>query len=289
VAGLGDLDDDSIRDLAVGAPGDDDGMEPFSERGAAWILFLNANGTVKGSAKISATSGGLLGPTLDDFDQFGFSAAALPDMDADGNAELAVGAPGDMDGSDPKLPAAVGAAWVLFLDSAGGVKSSQKHNALSLPFIGGDLDEIDFFGSSVAALPDRDGDGNPELAVGSPGDDFVVGKPGGDDDIADAGAVWLIFLNAQGAGKSRAKIGLNQGGFEGGLAGGDSFGSSIASLGNIGGDPSGDLAVGAAVSDQGGVDRGVVWTMLLNPDSTVASEVEIGSDPPPAAHGWMAH
>src|SRR5690349_9271649 len=41
---IGDLNGDGVPDLAVGAPFDDTGG---SDRGAVWILFLNANGTVK--------------------------------------------------------------------------------------------------------------------------------------------------------------------------------------------------------------------------------------------------
>ena len=37
-AALGDLDGDGVGDLAVGAPGDDDGG---SGRGAVWVLFLD--------------------------------------------------------------------------------------------------------------------------------------------------------------------------------------------------------------------------------------------------------
>ena len=44
-AALGDVDGDGVMDLAVGAPFDDDGG---TNRGAAWILFLAENGTVKG-------------------------------------------------------------------------------------------------------------------------------------------------------------------------------------------------------------------------------------------------
>ena len=58
VAALGDLDDDGVLDLAVGAPSDNDGGP---SRGAIWLLFLNENGTVKTHEKISDTAGGFTG------------------------------------------------------------------------------------------------------------------------------------------------------------------------------------------------------------------------------------
>ena len=56
VAGTGDLDGDGIGDLVVGAPGDDDGD---TDRGALYVLLLNADGTVKATQKLSDTEGGL--------------------------------------------------------------------------------------------------------------------------------------------------------------------------------------------------------------------------------------
>jgi hypothetical protein len=58
-AGLGDLDGDGVRDAAIGAEHDQDG-KPFT--GAVYVLFLNADGTVKTQQKISALAGNLLAP-----------------------------------------------------------------------------------------------------------------------------------------------------------------------------------------------------------------------------------
>ena len=89
------------RRLAVAAKRDDDGG---LDRGAVWILFLYADGTVKSHQKISDTQGNFTG-TLDDSDLFGESVASLGDLDGDGVGDLAVGeARGPLHG----LPAAIG-------------------------------------------------------------------------------------------------------------------------------------------------------------------------------------
>ena len=75
-----------------------------------WVLFLDADGTVRAHQKISDTEGGFTG-TLDDEDFFGVSVASVGDLDGDGVLDLAVGASGDGDGGDYR-----GAVWVLFLE-----------------------------------------------------------------------------------------------------------------------------------------------------------------------------
>ena len=173
---MGDLDGDGVTDLAVGANGDSDGGPG---RGAAWILFLNVDGTVKGQQKISDTQGGFTG-TLDDSDWFGFSGAGLGDLDGDGVVDLAVGAALDDDGGLNR-----GAVWVLFLNANGTVKSWQKISNTQGNFTGV-LTDSNIFGSGIARIGDLNGDGVSELAIGAQGDD---------DGFVDAGAVWTLFLN----------------------------------------------------------------------------------------------
>ncbi len=261
VASLGDLDGDGVGDLAVGAKGDDDGGG--YNRGAVWVLFLINNGTVKSHQKISDTKGGFTG-ILDDEDSFGFSVASLGDLDGDGVGDLAVGAYEDDDGGGNR-----GAVWVLFLNRNGTVKEHQKISDTEGGFTGM-LDNKDWFGVSAVSLGDLDGDGVGDLAVGAWADD---------DGGINRGAVWVLFLNADGTVKSHQKISDTEGGFTGILDDHDRFGTSVASLGDLDGDRVGDLAVGAKWDDDAGdpehANRGAVWVLLLNTDGTVKRHQKI--------------
>ena len=117
VAALGDLDDDGVKDLAVGAFFDDTGG---TGRGAVYVLFMNTNGTVKSHQKIADNTGGF-GVTLTDSDAFGAAVVGLGDLDNDGVEDLAIGAKSDDTGGTDR-----GAVYVLFMNTNGTVKSSQK-------------------------------------------------------------------------------------------------------------------------------------------------------------------
>lgn len=258
VCALGDVDGDGVPDMAVGAPFDDDGG---TDRGAVWVLFMNADATVRSSQKIGALSGNFSG-ALDDNDLFGTALCSPGDLDGDGVPELVVGAINDDDGG-----ADFGAVWVLFLNADGTVMSHQKISALSGGFTGA-LGFLDNFGNAVSNLGDLNGDGVADIAVGALNDD---------DGGTNRGAVWVLFLKADGTVSSSQKISDTDGNFAADLANFDTFGTSVAGVGDLDMDGVPDLAVGAIGDDDGGAQRGAVWMLLLNADGTVKSHQKISN------------
>ena len=175
IARISDLNGDGISELAVGASGDDDGG---TERGALWILFMNASGTVTTEQKISQTSG-LFDGSLGDGDEFGSAVSSLGDIDNDGYDDIVVGAKFSDDGGADR-----GAVWILFLDIDGKVISFTKISDLSGGF-NGTLRNDDQFGNAITGVGDLNGDGFEDLVVTASGDE---------GNGVDRGALWILFI-----------------------------------------------------------------------------------------------
>ena len=114
LAWLGDIDGDAMGAsagvLAVGAIGND------NQTGAVYLLYLNTDGTLEGSAKIDKNT--VNGPSaLASSDFFGSSLAWLGDHDGSGGSVgvLAVGAEGDVS----QMRSGAGAVYLLYLNADG--------------------------------------------------------------------------------------------------------------------------------------------------------------------------
>jgi FG-GAP repeat len=76
--------------------------------------------------------------------------------------------------------------------------------------------------------------------------------------------VYLLFLHPNGTVKAEQKISDTAGNSRGWLGDNDRFGCSVAGLGDIDGDATQDISVGAQFDDDGGNGKGAVYVLFLN-------------------------
>lgn len=151
----GDFDGDGYDDVAVGIPFED--VDGRSNAGAVTIIF----GTEKGLRSRDSQHWTQLDLPGDNAsgDRFG-AALAAADFDGDGRDDLAIGAPReDVDGADN-----AGSVTVVFGGPDGLVATGSQSFSESL----GDANPEDQLGYALAA-GDFDGDGDPDLVAGAPG------------------------------------------------------------------------------------------------------------------------
>lgn len=227
LAPAGDHDGDGIADLFAGAPS--------VEAGSVKLL--------------SGKSGALLRtyapPT--DVQSFGWYVAPAGDVDGDGRADLAVGAP-----LEPGVAsAALGGAWLLSTRDGRVLRHWQGAT------------KLDGFGEIVAALADLDGDGVREIAVSAPRtNDPTRALPG------------ELFVYSGKTGKElRHWTGTQPG---------ELYGRMVVSAGDLDGDGADDVAIGAPWYRAG--DRSRAGRVELRSGRTGKILHEIVGD---EADGWL--
>ncbi|MBI1268789.1 MAG: T9SS type A sorting domain-containing protein [Cryomorphaceae bacterium] len=226
----GDINGDGVLDLVVGARSDDDGA---TDAGAVYILFMNNDGTVQSNQKISMLSGDFA-EVLNPGNFFGYGVAGIGDYDNDGVPDIAVSAP-----VPPNM-----ALYIIHLNSNGTVKDFVK--TMGIPAQG------------LSAIGDLNGDGRIDL---------VACEPGSDVGGTDMGGIKLLFFNENSVLEPLNTVAIDalNGGFGDGLNPGDEFGGrEAAMLGDIDGNGSLELAVGAFMSDGG---KGAIWILSLDSEN----------------------
>jgi len=238
VSGAGDLDHDGYDDIIIGAPGD------AFDKGVVYVIFggeksslldlnLQSNPLFSGSTGFTIT-GGMNG------DQLGYSVSGAGDINNDGYDDIIIGAPGKS--------AQQGATYVIY----GGERSDLMNIDLAVPLdyltagfqITGSASGT-FFGYSVSTAGDLNLDGNNDILIGAPGDNFSKGVVyvfygGPKPNLPGRDLSTNPLINSPGEGFTIT-----------GESAGDSLGISVSSVGDIDHDTYDDIIIGAPYKNGG--------------------------------------
>ncbi len=276
---------------------------PFAGNGEIHLIGLAADGSVGSQALIKASDYALFEDASTA--EFGASSVQPGDLNGDGHDDYLVGAPGFGESgalvllmSKPEgytadtlsLPSELqlpGDRWgdhlffknnryyaglqsgtgsiVEFTISNEGQFELQHIFGHNHPLLSAHLDADDRFGTGIY-IADLNGDGI---------DDIVCGAPGDDDGGQNFGAVYQLYLNAEGEIDQVVKLSRAAGGFTGLLNPNNGFGTSIVSLGDLDQDGNTDIAVSAPFTDDGLIDSGAIWIIFLREDGTMKRHVRI--------------
>ncbi len=222
-AAVGDVNGDGAPDYAIGAQGNDAGG---LDAGRVYVFFGGA--AADGIADWTLT-GAAVG------DGFGTALAGAGDVNADGYADLIVGAMANDAGG-----ASAGRAYVFF----GGAAPDAVADWTLTGLAAGDL-----FGVSVAGAGDVNGDGFG---------DVIVGASDNDSGGSNAGRATVFFGGL--APNTVADISIV------GTAAGEQLGYAVGAAGDVNGDGFGDVVAGAPMA-AGGAGRAQVYFGGQAPDA----------------------
>ena len=231
VSGAGDVNNDGLADLIIGARHGDSGG---TDSGESYVVFGKANGTAVDLNSVAGGTGGFLIDVSGPGDLAGGSVSSAGDVNGDGFADLIIGASrGDGGGYRS------GESYVVF-GKADGTAVDLTTFGSGGGFVINGAGAQEYAGYSVSGAGDVNGDGLDDLIIGAPSAD--PGTP----IRAQAGSSFVVFGKTDSTAVNLTDVAGGTGGFIiNGILADDRSGYSVSSAGDVNGDGLADLVVGA--------------------------------------------
>lgn len=269
VASAGDVNGDGLADLIIGTKYAD---PSGANSGSAWVVFGKAGGWAAdlNLSALDGTNGFQLNGAATG-DNVGTSVAGAGDVNADGYADIIIGA----EALDPNGQSNAGGAYVVF--GHGGAWSANialgALNGTDGFRINGEL-AGDRAGRAVAGAGDINGDGWADILIGA-----YLADPNG---RSASGATYVVYGRASfGATLELSSLnGTNGFEIDGELAN-DQSGRAVSGAGDVNGDGVDDFLIGSRGSDVGYSSSGATFLVFgqlsgIVFDGTVKAETKSG-------------
>ncbi len=254
VSNAGDVNNDGIADLIIGAPS----TIPNGTTGAgeSYIIFGRNNLGSSGNFNLSSLDGsnGFVISEINTGDSNEISVNNAGDINNDGIDDFVIGA----STADPNANNAAGETYVVFGQDNLGISSSFNLSTLngSNGFIINGADTGDRSGRSVSNAGDVNGDGI---------DDLLIGAPAADPNGSASGESYVVFggSNVGSLGELNLSNLNGSNGFtiNGGSAG-DFQGFSVSNAGDVNNDGFADVIVGGSTADPNGNSSGESYVIF---------------------------